>query len=156
MHIISAQIARFVGPTWGPPGSCRPQMGPMLAPWTLLSGSGMNLAPQLPQQPACGTFRKKASDTWALNSYNPSCSLTMSDKLLPSNLLFDTRVHIVTMATKLQSYQDSCWGHLPSCLAGQIECIPWCHQSWAFYLAWSNSWHHMARVFDKLCWVIEA
>ena len=27
-----------MGPTWGPPGSCRPQMGPMLAPWTLLSG----------------------------------------------------------------------------------------------------------------------
>ena len=23
---------------WRPPGSCRPQMGPMLAPWTLLSG----------------------------------------------------------------------------------------------------------------------
>ena len=33
----STQIARFMGPTWGPPGSCRPQMGPMLAPWTLLS-----------------------------------------------------------------------------------------------------------------------
>ena len=31
------QIARIVGPTWGPPGSCRPQMGPMLAPRTLLS-----------------------------------------------------------------------------------------------------------------------
>ena len=31
------QIAKFMGPTWGPPGSCRPQMGPMLAPWTLLS-----------------------------------------------------------------------------------------------------------------------
>ena len=28
----------FMGPTWGPPGSCRPQMGPMLAPCTLLSG----------------------------------------------------------------------------------------------------------------------
>ena len=27
-----------MGPTWGPPGSCRPQMGPILAPWTLLSG----------------------------------------------------------------------------------------------------------------------
>ena len=25
-------------PTWGPPGSCRPQVDPMLAPWTLLSG----------------------------------------------------------------------------------------------------------------------
>ena len=33
-----SQIARFMGPTWGPPGSCRPQMGPTLAPWTLLSG----------------------------------------------------------------------------------------------------------------------
>ena len=33
------QIAKFMGPTWGPSESCRPQMGPMLAPWaTLLSG----------------------------------------------------------------------------------------------------------------------
>ena len=32
------QIAKFMGPTWGPPGSSRPQMGPMLAPWTLLPG----------------------------------------------------------------------------------------------------------------------
>ena len=31
------QITKFMGPTWGPPGSCRPQMGPMLAPWTMLS-----------------------------------------------------------------------------------------------------------------------
>ena len=31
-------IAMFMGPTWGPPGSCRPQMGPMLTPWTWLSG----------------------------------------------------------------------------------------------------------------------
>ena len=43
-HVISrccfpvSQIARFMGPTWGPPGSCRPQMGHMLAPWTLPSG----------------------------------------------------------------------------------------------------------------------
>ena len=32
------QIAKLMGPTRGPPGSCRSQMGPMLAPWTLLSG----------------------------------------------------------------------------------------------------------------------
>ena len=25
-----SQIAKFMGPTWGTPGSCRPQMGPML------------------------------------------------------------------------------------------------------------------------------
>ena len=34
----TSQIAKFMGPTWGPPGSCRPQMGLMLAPWTLLCG----------------------------------------------------------------------------------------------------------------------
>ena len=34
------QIAKFMGPTLGPPGSCRPHMGPMLAPWTLLLGKG--------------------------------------------------------------------------------------------------------------------
>ena len=31
-------MAKFMEPTWGPPGSCRSQMGPMLAPWTLPSG----------------------------------------------------------------------------------------------------------------------
>ena len=31
-------IATFMGPTWGPSGADRTQVGPMLAPWTLLSG----------------------------------------------------------------------------------------------------------------------
>ena len=35
---VPFQIARFMRPTWGPPGADRTQMGPMLAPWTLLSG----------------------------------------------------------------------------------------------------------------------
>ena len=38
LHVLYSQIARLMRPTWGPPGSCRPQVGPMLAPWTLLSG----------------------------------------------------------------------------------------------------------------------
>ena len=38
VNTMATQIARFMGATWGPHGSCRPQMGPMLAPWTLLSG----------------------------------------------------------------------------------------------------------------------
>ena len=38
-HAYIPLIAIFMGPTWGPPGSCRPQMGPMLAPWTLVSGT---------------------------------------------------------------------------------------------------------------------
>ena len=38
LSLTSTQIAKFMGPTWGPPGSSRPQMGPKLAPWTLISG----------------------------------------------------------------------------------------------------------------------
>ena len=41
---VVSQRSKFMGPTWGPPGSCRPQMGPMLAPWTLLSGYGYSRA----------------------------------------------------------------------------------------------------------------
>ena len=35
---LPALIAKFLGPTWGPPGADRTQVGPMLAPGTLLSG----------------------------------------------------------------------------------------------------------------------
>ena len=29
IDLATSQRAKFMGPTWGPPGSCRPQMGPM-------------------------------------------------------------------------------------------------------------------------------
>ena len=35
---MGAWIARFMGPTRGPPGADRPQVGPRWATWTLLSG----------------------------------------------------------------------------------------------------------------------
>ena len=35
---LESLIARFMSPTWGPSGADRTQVGPMLAPWTLLSG----------------------------------------------------------------------------------------------------------------------
>ena len=37
--VDTSLIARFMGPTLDPPGSCRPQVGPMQAPWTLLYGT---------------------------------------------------------------------------------------------------------------------
>ena len=37
-NLMTSQIARFMGPTWGPYGSCRPQVDPKLIPWTLISG----------------------------------------------------------------------------------------------------------------------
>ena len=36
---IAPLIARFMGPTWGPSGADKTQVGPLLAPWTLLSES---------------------------------------------------------------------------------------------------------------------
>ena len=38
LHSVFSLIARFMGPTWGPSGADRTHVGPMLAPWTLLSG----------------------------------------------------------------------------------------------------------------------
>ena len=35
---ITSLKARFMGPTWGPSGADRTQVGLVLAPWTLLSG----------------------------------------------------------------------------------------------------------------------
>ena len=35
---VHTLITRFMEPTWGPSGADRTQVGPMLAPWTLLSG----------------------------------------------------------------------------------------------------------------------
>ena len=37
-RISLSLISKFMGPTWGPPGADRTRVGPMLAPWTLLSG----------------------------------------------------------------------------------------------------------------------
>ena len=54
---LASQIERLMGPTWGPPGSCRSQMGPMLAPCTLLSGTSSSSTtsadPMVPPDPTC-------------------------------------------------------------------------------------------------------
>ena len=38
IRLTNQQDNIYMGPTWGPPWSRRPPMGPMLAPWPLLSG----------------------------------------------------------------------------------------------------------------------
>ena len=37
-NTVATQIARFIRPTWDPPGSCRSQVDPMMAEWSLLLG----------------------------------------------------------------------------------------------------------------------
>ena len=39
VHPMITLIVWFMGPTWGPSGANRAQVGPILAPWTLLSGN---------------------------------------------------------------------------------------------------------------------
>ena len=63
------QIARFMGPTWGPPGYCRPQMGPMMAPWTLLSGY----------------FLKKWMRVWWITSIKLTIPASPTCSILPSS-----------------------------------------------------------------------
>ena len=54
--VISTLIACVMGPTWGPSGADRTQMGPILAPWTLLSDNlstsiGIKIIPVPEDQP---------------------------------------------------------------------------------------------------------
>ena len=53
------QIARFMGPTWGPSGADRTQVGPMLGPWTLLSGT-----PYLAPTPQLFVGILEITDVW--------------------------------------------------------------------------------------------
>ena len=50
MNQIS-QIARFMGPTWGPPGSCRPHVGPHVGPMNLAIRNCLHIHPLLPVHP---------------------------------------------------------------------------------------------------------
>ena len=50
-YIATTLIARFMGPTWGPSGADRTQVGAMLAPWTLLSGHPQSLVWVLDGEP---------------------------------------------------------------------------------------------------------
>ena len=53
-------LARFIGPTWGPSGADRTQVGPMLAPRTLLSGT-------IPQQRLSGVHNPWGILIWVLS-----------------------------------------------------------------------------------------
>ena len=55
-----------MGPTWDPSGSCRPQIGPILAPWTLLSGSTLPCPIHSSSALQCVQSRNKSgsADVW--------------------------------------------------------------------------------------------
>ena len=70
---LATQIATLTWPTRCPPGSCCPQVGPMLAPWTLLSGAtlsgrGIGLTRRTENESAALIRRVSNNTTRFLNS----------------------------------------------------------------------------------------
>ena len=77
------QIAKFMGPTWDPPGSCRPQMGPMLASWTFLSETLPFMVVLLTATPCLGKDLRTNGygKTWVRlsNYFNTSVNVPITD-----------------------------------------------------------------------------
>ena len=69
-HMMNSLIARFMGPTWGPSWADRIQVGPMLAPLTLL----YEFASSVILQRYSITFRQKHYSTYDLLSADVFCS----------------------------------------------------------------------------------
>ena len=69
-----------MGPTWGPSGAARSQVGPMFAPWTLLSGMSC-------VYPLIFTLRPLRM----AGAYTPSFESGVKGLLIPLILIFDRR-----------------------------------------------------------------
>ena len=111
-----------MGPTWGPSESCRPQMGPMLAPWILLSGLAVSVKILLiPQEVTINIIAWNIIHDFnkGIESYrpylNPLTYFGNSEKfhnLLDSNFCNHTWTKIIPqMASVLEMvrpYRDAC------------------------------------------------
>ena len=110
------QIARFTWTTvhMGPPGSCRPQVGPFWAPWTLLSG-----------------------DTWIqrrLNSIAPERCGSNSDSAISKYLL---QIKFMSISYKKKLLSGECHRRLlmdDKTTLVQVHVIAWCRRATSHYL----------------------
>ena len=101
-------------PTWGPPGADRSQVGPVLAPWTLLSGVITNVFGSLlmirnitAMKRNCRQVDTKFDITWIL-----TISVATRDE------------HVVSM-TMFQYETTMLLYWLSSCFHAAWICIPW-------------------------------
>ena len=114
LSITDTQIAKFLGPTWGPPGSCRPQVGPMLAPWTLLLGyiSSTSVAMKLYHWRPRVVMMPTLSELVALEVVITTASAT---RLSINTFIFHTKCRIIwyfTMVSHCNVYFSKhyiCW-----------------------------------------------
>ena len=98
---ITPQIAKFMGPTWGPPGTCRPQMGPMLAPWTLLSGtfsSGLN-------DPVIMWSLRYVCTCFSVQHYNDVIMNSLASQITSLTIVYST----IYSGPDQRKHQSSAW-----------------------------------------------
>ena len=90
---FASLIARFMGPTWGPSRADRTQVGPMLAPWTLLSGivfkwmfSSINVCVwiKMHNSPNVNTSALVYLMVWCWTDGKPSLNHKADSRLAPS------------------------------------------------------------------------
>ena len=105
--------------SWGPPGSCRPKMGSMLAPWTLLSGMAFT---------ETGDMRgESTSHRWGSSHKRP---------MMCSDVYSLAVSFVVRLGDKLSNKQSSCWAGR-SCDVTVIV-IWWYFRDWHRKLSFSQ------------------
>ena len=142
------QIARFVEPTWAPSGSCRPQMGLMLAPWTLLSG-------QCFSNGVCIVNIIEKSDKYYKQ---PLCTYsTVPTALLSCYLcryLCVLSIHDLTCGSPPQVHCPMWWGTM-QCVMGYLSL--WLNGSLCINVPWkviTHFQHENATLLEEHLWCL--
>ena len=118
----TSQITKFMGPTWGPSGADRTQMGPMLAAWTLLPGIANNQPKVIPSF-INGANEKKQFGAGATNHTMRRIKLTeVLFQFVPHNI-YMVLMCSISGAYEYDFLEDNC-GILPHilrcCITGII------------------------------------
>ena len=116
IYLMHNLIARFMGPTWGLPGTDRTQVGPMWATWTLLSGYMLLYSSLAPWQsydlwvPVTSQVSVKAMGKVSL--YWPVAQIPQCTSPMSHNATFCNRnVHIsVTKWCTVGCLSNALWG----------------------------------------------
>ena len=152
---ITTQIAKFMGPTWGPAGSCRSQMGPMLAPWTLLSVSDLLEHMAFVETEETPISPVKNIVYIYMNKSEQMCDIVPNlCACLPHPLyMYNGVVFCNVLGFKLPTAQT----HVPVTMISHAFLKPWMivymhiisHEIWTpscCYLLWISYWIHMMHV----------
>ena len=127
-----------MGSTWGPSGDDRTQEGPMLAPWTLLSGQLLNVLLRTPYRQICPDAVKLGFNSLCAGDIE-SCHISLSRNvdffsdginrlyepmLIHRDFVFQKHVEIILFEIRTSKYMSSncwpfCWGFnvLNCCIA---------------------------------------